>query len=340
MGIAMCGEMCTKFYNSWAFSSSFVGGSTFHGRWNQLFRRLEKHPNAFECDESSYDATLQPVFIETLRDIMWEFVTPRHRSKEHHTIWKNLFAEIMRGVVLCPNGDLFFKFKGNPSGSFLTIVTNTIILYMLFCYAWLCLAPEGMDTFEAFQMNVELALCGDDNLYTVSDAAVGWFNLKAVIIVWQELGVIAKYEATGEGKLLERSFLSQRTVEKFGMYMPYPDYDKVVSSLLYHTNAHHHIRWSYLKAAALRISSFWNEHLNKVLYEYIAWLGRNYSDQLRSAKDKRNQMDIFTWEQVNSVYKSDRAIVKLYTMDESKLKGNIVSSDALLKEHLPRLANR
>lgn len=330
MGIALCGHMCAKFYASWATSPAFVGGSTFHGCWHKLFKRLDKHPNAFECDESSYDATLQPVFIETLREILWEYLRLEDKTKKTKVLWNNLFEEITRGVVLCPNGDMFFKFKGNPSGSFLTIVTNTIILYMLFCYAWLKLAPPELQNHSSFKENVELALCGDDNLYTVSDLAKKFFYLQAVIGVWLELGVLAKWEATGEGKLLERKFLSQSTKLVNNCYFPYPDYDKVISSLLYHTNAQHHIRWSFLKAAALRISSYWNNQLRDVLNAYIVWLQTNYMLELTAKQDKTKPMDMFSWEQVLTVYKSDKEILSLYIMDEGKAR----TSCTLLKKSL------
>lgn len=329
-GIAMCGDMAQKFYDSWQFSAAFVGGTTFHGGWNKLFTRLHKHPNAFECDESFWDATLQPIFIDSLRDIMWSFLDGESQTKENKIRWDNLFAEIVRSVLICPNGDLFFKFKGNPSGSFLTIVTNTMVLYMIFCYAWIVLAPKEMRDYASFLRHVELALCGDDNLYTVSDVAKGFFNLEAIVSVWQSLGVIAKAEAMAQGPLKDRQFLSQKTVVIHGMYLPYPDYDKTVSSMLWHTHANHHVRWSFLKASALRLSTFWNFELRALFAEYTAWLQRAYSNELRSPQNKSDPMDMFSFEDVMSVYKSDNEIRSLYLISE----GRAVSKQAPLKVNL------
>lgn len=315
-GIAMCGDMCQKFYASWATSAAFVGGSTFHGCWNILFQRLNKHPNAFECDVSAWDATLSAEMIESFREIMWSFIRDSDKTHVNNIRFKNLFREIHDSMIICPNGDVFVKTQGNPSGSFLTIVTNTIIHYALFCYAWLQLAPEEFNNLAAFKENVELALCGDDSLFTVSNSVVGFFNVTTIIQVWRSLGIAAKIDAVAQGKLVERNFLSQQTRKIGKCYLPYPDCEKVISSLIYHTHADVHIRWSYLKAAALRLSSFWNPQCREMLNGYLLYLERSFPEQLRDHCTRKG-WDMFTWEEVQSVYKSDRELAHLYMSVES-----------------------
>jgi len=315
-------DMNRKFYDSWASSASFVGGSTFHGAWNILFRRLEKHKRGFEMDVSAWDATLGQALIESLSRVMWSFVQQSDKSLENKTRWDNLFKEIYQSLVICPNGDVFFKTQGNPSGSFLTIVTNTIIHYMLFCYAWIKLCP-GETSYREFSTNVCLALCGDDSLFTVADSC-DWFHTLSITEVWKTLGIQAKFEATGEGSLIERQFLSQRTKKVGGAYVPYPEYDKVVSSMLWHTRAHRHIRWSYLKACALRMSSFWNNECRMLFSEYLVWLKSNpeFVRKLNSTCS-RTKDDPFTFEEINSVYKNDEELHRLFLDTESRSAINI-----------------
>jgi hypothetical protein len=322
-GVGACGEMCEKFYRSWDTTAAFVGGSTFHGCWNKLFTRLNKHPNAFECDESSYDSTLSAAMIDSLADVMWNFVASSDKTELNRVRWTNIFKEISHSIVICPNGDLFFKTQGNPSGSFLTIVTNTLILYMLFCYAWLVLAPPEFATYEMFCKHVELALCGDDNLGTTSDEVKNWFNVETIVGVWSNLGIVAKQEAKSSGPLIERQFLSQHTRLIAGIFVPYPDYDKSVSSMLWHTRAHHHVRWSFLKAAALRLSTFWHPKSKELFEGYLAYLLQRFNSELRSPRNPANVHDMFTWEQVFSVYKTDEAIIHLFITNESARVNNL-----------------
>lgn len=307
-------EMNQKFYNSWPYSASFVGGSTFHGCWNHLFKRLEKHPHAYEMDVSAWDSTLSEYLIQSLRDVMWSFVRFGDRTPLNKIRWDNLFKEIYMSLVIMPNGDVYFKCQGNPSGSFLTIVTNTIIHYMLFCYAWIRMCPDPTN-YAHFSREVELALCGDDSLYTVSDYANLWFATPTIIPIWKSLGINAKMEAVSSGELKARQFLSQSTLKIGKYYVPYPDYDKTVSSMLWHTRAHNHIRWSYLKACALRMSSFFNRDLNKLFADYIQYLETSYALELR-VECRGGRDDPFTWDQVHSVYKDDASLWRLYTMQE------------------------
>lgn len=321
-GIAMCGEMNNKLYEAWGTTPAFIGGSIYHGIWDKLFRRLSKHPNAFECDESNYDTTLSAELIYSLRDTMWFFLKSSEQTEENRIRWDNLFKEIVESLIICPNGDLVRKWQGNPSGCFLTIVINTLILYMLFAYAWLQLCPDETD-FDDFDDNVELALCGDDNLGTYSDMIKEWFSTFKVADVWETLGIVVKREAQSEGKLLDRNFLSHRTRMVHGMFMPYPDADKVISSLLRHSFAKHHIRWSYLKACALRMNSYWSEEAREILAGYIAYLERTYMDALTSPRNAKDSMDLFSWEEIRGVYKTDPEIRRMYTMNEGSALNNL-----------------
>lgn len=188
---------------------------------------------------------------------------------------------------------------------------------MLFAYAWVILCPRET-SYEEFDSFVELALCGDDSLYTVSDEVVGWFNLESITNVWVGLGIMAKVEATGSGPLVERNFLSQSTIKLGECYLPYPDTDKAISSMIWHTRADEHIRWSYLKACALRLSTFWNAELRKTFSEYISFLELNYHEALHSPCSHKG-FDIFTYEDVHSVYKTDDELYGLYTTGENRL---------------------
>lgn len=329
-GIAVCADMNQKFYSSWNRTAAFVGGSTFHGCWNKMFQRLNKHKNAFECDVSAWDSTLSPEMILSFSNVMWSFVRGQDKTKENKVRWDNIFREIFDSVILCPNGDVFLKCQGNPSGHPFTIVTNTIIHYMLFCYAWLMLAPPELRTYEAFDKFVELALCGDDSLGTVHDIATSFYTVEEITRVWITLGIKAKVEALSSGQLVDRNFLSQRTRRIGDLFVPYPDTDKVISSLIWHTHADVHVRWSYLKACALRISSFYDVgagHSRDLLNSYIQYLEMEYSSELRSYCTRKG-LDMFSWEEVHAVWKTDDELVALYILAED---GRAISDQARLK---------
>jgi len=313
-GIGATGEMNEKFYRSWPSTSSFVGGSFFSGAWDQLFQRLSKHPHAFEMDVSAWDATLSREMIESFCEVMWSFVYIEDKTPTNRIRFTNLFREIWQTLVLCPDGSLFVKNQGNPSGSFLTIVTNTIIHYMLFVYAWLELNPKGVDTtYIEFSEAVELALCGDDSLGTVEELVFKWFNPTSISKVWRSLGIQLKETAVSDGLLLDRQFLSQKTRQIRGRYIPFPDHNKAVSTMIWKTRAHQSIKWSYLKACAMRIYTFNNLESNLLFSRYINYLENHpkYAKMLH-AQPSGKDGDVLSWELVHTVYKTDVQIMRLY----------------------------
>lgn len=319
LGIALMGIMNAKLYDSWQETSAFIGGSTFYGAWNKLYQRLNRYKYAFMCDESSYDATLHPELIYAVRDVMFTYLQAEYRSNvEIKNLWNNVFEDIVNSLIIMDNGDIFVKSQGNPSGSFNTIVTNTIVLYMLFCMAWIDLGCEI--SYSTFDKNVLLALCGDDNLGTIADESVGVYNVRTISRQWLNYGIVTKAEAVNEGKLVDMQFLSHKFRIIQGFALPVPDSEKAVCTLLYKSRSHSHIRWAFLKACAIRITTFWDVPTRNLIQDYLSYLLLNYSPQLKSKRNMNDPNDLFTWEQVYSVYKSDQEIAFMYWYDESYIR--------------------
>lgn len=316
-GVSLFYDMCQKFYasNSW----SFVGKSLFGGDWNSMYMRLKSKDNgvyAGECDQTAFDSTLSPQLIHAFFDVLWDMYDESEKTLELYTQFCNFEKEMINGICVCPNGDFFIKTQGNPSGCFLTIVCNTICLFLLFAYAWIDLAPEDLCNYRSLLSNVEAALCGDDSLFTTTAAVAPWFNVRSITEVWKKYGIIAKVEAMSEGVLEERHFISMWFVKVADVMLPRPDYDKTISSMLRHSRAHHGPRWSLLKAFALIILSYWNDQVRYVLQTYVTWLEKNYAAELRSECTHKG-MDMFSYEDVQTVRKTDATIIQLYMSTES-----------------------
>jgi len=99
------------------------------------------------------------------------------------------------------------------------------------------------------------------------------------------------------------------------MMLPIPNRDKMISTMLYNSNAYLHVRWSYLKACALRMETFCDPSMRLLFSEYLLWLEKIYSKELRSECTGKNGDD-FTWEQVSSVYKTDLELWYMFTLSE------------------------
>jgi len=328
----MCWDMNNSFYRSNNKTWSFVGSSKFRRAWDALYRRLSKHPNAFELDESAYDASLFREAMFGMIDFRWAMFAPSERTPDNRRRLEALYVEIVDSILVCSEGDLLTKNTGNPSGSANTIVDNTIVLFRLMAYAWIQLwrsakasnrfsslvLGEDYPVYSDFVDEVEAALNGDDNTWTASDSVAPWYNAKSVSAVWSGIGVITHADTFEPRHLSACSFLSmyfRKAGTSSSLIVPVPEKEKVYCALLWGGRCLTNPRMALLRAYALRIESYWDPECRVFLSEYIKWMLLTHSDELKSAPSKKG-LD-FTFNQVQTVFRTDNEIEMLYLGYES-----------------------
>lgn len=329
----LCLDMNHKFYDGSDRLWSSVGTTKFLSGWDRLYHRLNKHPNAYELDETNYDASLSARMLYGQRDIRWSLLRSADQTPETWGRLCVLYDQIVHSVIVMENGELVRKHTGNPSGSTNTVVDNTMILFRLFAYAWVKLRPpDTPSTLSYFMTHVEAALYGDDNSFSVSNEVVGWFNPTTIAAIWSEIGVITKTPDEQSRPVANISFLSNgfRYDADLQLWLPCPETDKVLCSLMYGSSLND-IRWHYLRACALRIDSYGDLTCRAVLRDYIAYLDNHYSNELNGSvtKDKVT----ISMEDIRSVWKSDSWIGALYSGRESEV------VDISAQQHLIKLYN-
>jgi hypothetical protein len=313
---------------------STVGLTKFVGGFDAIYRRLNKHPNAFELDESQFDSSLFQELMLGNRDIRWSFLREQDRTPETQLRLWRLYDAIVYAVTVMENGELIQKDTGNPSGSSNTIVDNTMALFRLFAYAWivLCKKVGRATSYEDFMANVEAALCGDDNTFTVSDAVVHFFNPTSIKEVWDALGVRTKTPCFSPRPLSEVQYLSQGFAyhDELGVWIPVPEAERVLSSLLYGSDVDD-VRWHFLRACALRMDSWGNPTCRSVIAEYLEYLNLYYRDELVGTVDRPKGG--ITMETIRSNWKSDAWIEALYCGVENKRVSGVIH-DVAFKDPL------
>jgi hypothetical protein len=340
----MCLDMNNKFYDSandiggFTRTWSVVGASKFMGGWDQLFRRLDVHPNAFELDESAFDSSLFAQAMFGQMEIRWSFLREQDRTPANRLRMERLYASIVHSVIVLENGELIQKHTGNPSGSSNTIVDNTMALFRLFAYAWivLCKKQQRATSYEEFMARVEAALCGDDNTFTVDDEVVDWFNPSTIAPVWSGIGVTTKTPCEESRPLSEVQFLSQGFAfsDELGIWMPVPETERVLSSLMYGSEVDD-VRWHYLRACALRMDSYGNWECRTILKAYLEYLGAEYRKELIGSVERPK--GAITMETIKSNWKSDAWIEGLYCGRESKERVDGVIHDTSFKNFYQQL---
>lgn len=322
---ALCLDFNEKFYASNNKHWGFPGGTKYLRGWDNLFSRLNKHPNAFALDESNFDSSLFRAAMQAQRDRRWACFHSEEKTQENKVRLWNIYDSIINSKMVMFNGEVIQKNTGNPSGSANTIVDNTMILFHLFAYAWvvlqreeLCLSSSELDEdvgFSSFMSNVEAALNGDDNTFTVSDKCVGFFNAQSVARVWTTIGVVTKSDEWKSRKLQDVDFLSHYFHSINGLWLPVPERCKVWCSLLRGSKHPDNIKWTLLRLAALRMETWPDKILRDQIADmYLDILQRNQNRMCGSLEFKGATI---TATNIREMWKTDLELASLYMGHES-----------------------
>jgi len=282
-------DMNEKFYRSHLKTASVVGFTPLKGGWNMLYRKLRKHPNGFALDESQYDSSLRAYMMWACAQFRWNMLRPEDQTEEMKERLLMYYQNLIHTVILTSDGVFVRKIGGNPSGSVNTISDNTLILYMLLAYGWIMLAPIGEANYERFDSEVALALCGDDNTWSVSNAALPYFNARALIDEWKRVGVTTTTDCLDPRPVEELDFLSAFTVFVDGIACPLYSREKILTSLLYSRNAEDPA-YTLVRACALLRVGWTDPQLRGYLKELIAWMVEEYGTVLQGTEEWRQAL--------------------------------------------------
>jgi len=282
-------DMNEKFYASHLKTASVVGFTPWRGGWDTLFRKLKKFNNGFALDESQYDSSLRAYLMWAVAEFRWSMLREEDRTPDTLARLQVYYRNLINTVIITSDGVFIQKQGGNPSGSVNTIVDNTLILFMLLAYGWIMTCPNEMRSYEAFEANLALALCGDDNTWTVSDEALCFFNARSLIEEWAKIGVITTTDCLDPRPVEELDFLSAFTVFVDGVAVPLYSREKLLTSLLY-SRLPGDPSYTLTRASAMLRVGWADVQLRGYLREFISWLLSSYGDVLRDSKEWRDAL--------------------------------------------------
>jgi hypothetical protein len=332
----LCWYMNDSFYSTAHHHWSFVGATKYKRGIHRLACRIMKYPNVYSLDETSYDATLADRLLFELVNFRWQMLREKDRTLDTYNMMYHVYEEIVDSATVCTTGEVFLKHIGNPSGSANTIVDNTLILYRLLAYAWFMLAPDDLKTQFAFETNVEAALNGDDNLWSVSDLVVKWFNALTVKEVWLKIGIKAHADPDIPENYLPRKFsqcdfLCQNFKQVDRVWVPYPDTQKIMCALFYGGKTQLSVKMALLRAYALRLESYFNDECRKEILEYIRFLKKNYDQQLKSEPVvMKTQVMEPAYQHIENSFFTDSEALQMYLGYESS--GSLLDRTLLFRK--------
>jgi len=331
----VCLDFNEKFYASHVPGTwSFVGLSKYHGGFERVHDHLAEHPNGYELDESEYDASLPIRMLESVRDFRKECLCEDARADGAGVALDYVYRQIIHSTMVMPDGHVFQKHGGNPSGSVNTIVDNTLILFHLLAYAFIVLwrrqnghvyladgssrseASGEYPTYEYYMENVRAVLCGDDNSLTVSHKVNDWFNVKTVVSVWEEIGIHGKTPCEEPRKALDLEFVSAgfRHVTFRGetRILPVVELEKALSSVVWGAGCPDP-RYQMERILALRIETWADEKARAIFNRLMDEWKRENMHLLVRGGDYQAGKARHTMDDIAGLWKTDKEIWDIYT---------------------------
>lgn len=282
-------DMNQKFYASHLKTASVVGFTPLKGGWDMLYRKLRKHPNGFALDESQYDSSLRAYLMWGCAQFRWNMLRPEDQTEDMKERLLMYYQNLVNTVILTSDGVFVRKTGGNPSGSVNTISDNTLILFMLLAYGWIMVSPDEFANYESFMAHVSLALCGDDNTWSVSNIALPFFNARSLIAEWSRIGVTTTTDSLDPRPIEELDFLSAFTVFIDGIACPLYSRHKILTSLLY-SREPESPAYTLIRSCALLRVGWPDPQLRGYLKELISWIVKEYGTVLQGTEEWRQAM--------------------------------------------------
>lgn len=346
----LCLDMNNRFYRSNNKTWSFVGGSKFNGGFNSLMFRLGRFCFGFDLDGSKYDTCMFRAMMFDLARIRYSFLQQEDQTEENWCRINELYVQAVYSMIALEAGDVCFKTTGMPSGFGNTIVDNTIGLFRYLSMIWITLLhnefadnlkefernkillsqlPRASDEYKRVELaviafrdsglfsysyfigNVEAGLNGDDNTFTVSEECLPWFNYKTIVPVFAALGLKITSNSEEPVMYYDLSFLSQTVVRHNSMWLPKPELNRTLSSLTLNC-ASLDVRWSLLRAFALRIESWACQDTRRLIMDYIDSLRKQYQRQFCGECPIPGTMTSISMVNIEKGFLTDRELEGLY----------------------------
>jgi len=299
-----------------------VAMTKYSGTWNRLIHKhLKIGPkNTFSADGGEWDARMFRWLMDTCRRIRQIFTEMETKYKRRIA---SLYLLSVVRMVYGELGDILLFFLGNGSGRAHTIVDNTLGHTTVWNLAWeVCLFLDRKDPSlfgQAYQdQHLCLSLCGDDVLVSISDECLKWFYPSRIFSVLSRFGIMMEFEMDEPRHPAECTFLSNVSTLYLGIYIPSPNFDRVVSGLV--ESAEHDEdndfevdpRWTLLRLYAIRIETWGNPKVRELLEKVITQYRKKHRDLFLSTSADYVIRSGVTWSQVSTVYKTDQDISRLY----------------------------
>lgn len=179
-------DFFAEMYESYHYSYSAVGMDPESDDWHEMVAYLMDNSSVgFAGDFGRFDGTLQPQCVHRFAECANEFYND---DEVNQTVRKVLWDEIIHPIHIAADC-AYVVHGGNPSGNPATVLVNTYVNALYILYVWMLLAPIHLKNIVGFARFVRMKIYGDDNIVSVKQEALDWFNMRTVSAELEKMGI-------------------------------------------------------------------------------------------------------------------------------------------------------
>lgn len=114
-------------------------------------------------DYSSFDQSIPGWLIEEAFDVLWNCYDPK-LAKPWKWLWDAMVFDFIHAPIVGPDGVLYYRKDGVPSGSMFTQIIDTIVNWLMI-ETWKIMKEKEL----GYLISMNMLICGDDNLIFMRD---------------------------------------------------------------------------------------------------------------------------------------------------------------------------
>lgn len=250
-----------------------VGFSKFLRGTDNLAKLLNRFKWKEESDVSKWDTGFHPFLHYTIMEMRWHWMDPKFKTAENRKRLENFYRDAVHTRMVLPNGEVYMKSGGMPSGWINTTYDNTMghLWFLLYCWAELV----GTDS-EAERMWFEeyfVQLYGDDNISAYTDRVKQLFNPDKRRPFYEMFGFKLPQEKIKMQEELEGlQFLGFNFIRRHNTYVPLYNVQKALESWMKPDQNITTKGKSLARAIGLLIEVYFDPSTRKIFRDYITEL--------------------------------------------------------------------
>lgn len=299
-----CGVDVNGVVHSMALGLNLLGGGAdlMIGRMSKFGPRSVK-----ALDGVKFDARKRSFQIRMVGDFRFRMLSAEYRNEANRVRSKNLYEELATAPLVMPDGHVFGRDGGNPSGQGCTTPDNGFMNYTDMAVIYQQLVPAEYHNYESWKKFVQLIICGDDINIAVDKVLQPFFANDKIRIAADKIGMEYTFESEDFIDAQDCSFLghtfrlSKVPGLPWDMYLPCIDCQRMRTNMLV-DNKEQTMAMTVIRACGLRSETFGCESCREWFSSLITFL------RDRTAKDNSPEM-VTAWKS----YLPDSSLWKLYT---------------------------